>query len=169
MPAYTGDCIWEHAESRIMSLNPPTPLARISVFFFPSSERFSLRSRVIGATASVAADRSEEILESAHNSEKRSAFNGDYLSLSLQSANCTLIVLHKKPVKFINCFFTVAVLILAKGINKISGAWGQGTNQWLWSQPRGCDIRWSLRARSLFAAAASPREGKKNEAKKKKN
>lgn len=77
---------------------------------------------MIGATASVAADRSEEILESAHNSEKRSAFNGDYLSLSLQSANCTLIVLHKKTVKFINCFFTVAVLILAKGINKISGA-----------------------------------------------
>lgn len=52
-------------------------------------------------TASVAADRSEEILVFTHNSEKRSAFNSDYLPLSLQSANCTLIVLHKKPVKFI--------------------------------------------------------------------
>lgn len=49
----------------------------------------------------IAADRSEEILEFTHNSEKRSSFNSDYLSLSLQSANCTLIVLHKKTVKFI--------------------------------------------------------------------
>lgn len=52
-------------------------------------------------TGNIAAVRSEEILEFTHNSEKRSAFNSDYLSLSLQSANCTLIVLHKKTVKFI--------------------------------------------------------------------
>lgn len=51
--------------------------------------------------ATVASDRSEEILVFTSNSEKRSAFNSDYLPLSLQSANCTLIVLHKKPVKFI--------------------------------------------------------------------
>lgn len=52
-------------------------------------------------TVNIAAVRSEEILEFTHNSEKGNAFNSDYLSLSLQSANCTLIVLHKKTVKFI--------------------------------------------------------------------
>ena len=52
-------------------------------------------------TVNTAADRSVEIFEFTHNNEKKSSFNSDYLSLSLQSANCTLIVLHKKTVKFI--------------------------------------------------------------------
>lgn len=46
----------------------------------------------------------------------------------------------------------MAVLILAKGINKTSGAWGLGTNQWLWSHPWGCDMQWSGDEHSLSAA-----------------
>lgn len=36
-----------------------------------------------------------------HNGEKRSTFINDYLSLSPQSTNCCVIVLHTKTVKFI--------------------------------------------------------------------
>lgn len=71
-----------------------------SVFSLSAPNAFP-RGAQLSDPASVAPDRSEEILVFEHNSEKRSAFNSDYLPLSLQSANCTLIVLHKKPVKFI--------------------------------------------------------------------
>lgn len=75
--------------------------APLSVFSPLSALNASHNGAQLSDTASVASDRSEEILVFTHNSEERSAFNSDYLPLSLQSANCTLIVLHKKPVKFI--------------------------------------------------------------------
>lgn len=74
---------------------------RVHMFFSLSALNAFHNGAQLSDTASVASDRSEEILVFTRNSEKRSAFNSDYLLLSLQSANCTLIVLHKKPVKFI--------------------------------------------------------------------
>lgn len=75
---------------------------RVHVFFFFLSALNAFHNGAqLSDTASVASDRSGEIRVFTHDSEKRSAFNSDYLPLSLQSANCTLIVLHKKPVKFI--------------------------------------------------------------------
>lgn len=75
------------------------PLSRISVFW--SIQWFSLCSSVIRILWLLLPTGLKKSLVFKHSSEKRSTFNSDYLSLSLQSANCTLIVLHKKTVKFI--------------------------------------------------------------------
>lgn len=97
MPTYTGDLYLKACGGRGSWTAPQWDQCVLSI------ERFSLCRSVIRTLWILLLTGLKKILSKfTHNSEKRSTFHSDYLSLSLQSANCALIVLHKKKtVKFI--------------------------------------------------------------------
>lgn len=141
-----NDLIWKHAVNRI--INTLQWDQCVFEYWMVFIMQLSYQD-----TVSSPADRSVEILRFKHRSEQRSTFSRDYLSLSPQSTNCTLIVLHKKTVKFITAPSQWLFSYWLKGINKVAGAWNRGTNQWIWSHPWGCEIWWSY----TYAVQQHPR------------
>lgn len=88
------DWIWERAESGVVSVGlPPTPTPLTGL---------------------------QKATDS--NAEERSSFSCDYLSLSPQSTNCALIVLHKNTVRFITassqCLFSYWLKGLIKSVKR---------------------------------------------------
>lgn len=81
MLTYTPDLIWKHAEGRIINTSHRDQCGFCYRYYCELLLQKSLDPKNIR--------------------KRRSTFNSDYLSLSPQSTNCSLIVWYKKTVKFI--------------------------------------------------------------------